>query len=517
VVVDSVPTDPGLPPPVEDGPQIPPDDDDGPGQVEHDEFRFTDQGNGKLMATLHGHRIRYCYPWNKWLVWDWKRWRIDDIGAIQRVAKDVTRWMAADAAMCGDEKLFPLLIGWARDTAQKGRTGNMLAMCQSEPGVAILPDQMDRNPWLFNCENGTIDLRTGNLGPHCKMDHITKLAPVIYDRDAKAPRWEQFEEEIFLGDRELIMYVRRTIGIALTGSDEVQELNIWYGEGSNGKNVYYNTILAMMGDYGCVAEPDLLLAAGTDKHPTGVADLLGRRFVVTSEIEEGRQLAEALFKRLTGDRHIKARKMHQDFFDFLRTFKLFLAVNHRPEVKGRDYATWRRIRLNPFLVTFVKAGQPIDPPNVRTEDPTLGAALLKELPGILNLMVDACLDWQANGLRPPPVVIAATEEYRQAMNHIPEFLAEGCVVDAKAKVATDTLYAWYTKWCRTSNYDAMSKNAFGRALTKAGHKLLKSDSHTFRMGLKVRGYTGFSDAEEQIPATEVNIPCSSDQISHCSD
>jgi putative DNA primase/helicase len=220
-----------------------------------------------------------------------------------------------------------------------------------------------------------------------------------------------------------------------------------------------------------------------------VADLFGKRFVVTSETEDGKRLAEALFKRLTGDRSIKARYMHENFFEFNRTFKVFLATNYKPEVKGRDYATWRRIRLVPFNATFVKAGEPIRPPDVRREDPTLGAALLEELPGILVLMVEACLDWQCNGLRPPAAVVAATEEYRQSMDHLPEFIAEACIEDPKGRIATDILYIMYTKWCRNSNYEPMSRRTFGANVGKRGYELVPSNGRTYRRGLKLRTTT----------------------------
>jgi putative DNA primase/helicase len=242
----------------------------------------------------------------------------------------------------------------------------------------------------------------------------------------------------------------------------------------------------MLGDYAAIAEPDLLLQTGTERHPTGVADLFGKRFVTCSETEDGKKLAEGLFKRLTGDRTIKARRMHENFFTFPRTFKVFLATNKKPEVKGQDYATWRRIRLVPFNATFVKAGEPINPPAVRREDPTLGAALLQELPGILNLMVEACLDWQRNGLRPPKAVVAATEDYRQSMDHLPEFIAEACIQDKKGRVATDILYTMYTKWCRNSNYEPMSKRTFGGNINRMGYELVPSNGRHYRSGLKLR-------------------------------
>jgi putative DNA primase/helicase len=413
----------------------------------------TDLGNARRLVKLFGDRIRYCYPWRSWFIWDGIRWRRDDTGEIFRLAKKTIQAIVAEAAETEDEDRRKALVQWAMKSEGKKPIEYMVTLAQSEPGIAVRADEWDRDDWALNVQNGTVDLKAGTLRPHRKEDLITKLAPVEYDADAKAPRWEKFEEEIFAGDVAIAQYLRRMVGSALTGDDSVQELVIAHGEGSNGKNVYLETLQRILGDYATQAEPDLLLQAGRDRHPTGVADLFGRRFVVTSETDDGKKLAEALFKRLTGDGIIKARRMREDFFEFRRTFKVFLATNHKPEVQGRDHATWRRIRLVPFGVTFVKQGEPINPPLVLPEDPHLGDALIQEAPGILAFMVKGCLDWQRDGLKPPDAVITATNEYRAETDHLPEFITEECdsfldhpTLKTQAKTQPTALFAAYVAW-----------------------------------------------------------------------
>jgi putative DNA primase/helicase len=379
----------------------------------------------------------------------------------------------------------------------------MIALARSHPGIPVTLEEFDRDPWLLNVANGTIDLRTGKLRPHNPKDMITKRCPVPYDPDARAPRFEQFEREIYNNEYNFINYMRQRFGHALSGDDSEQEVHILHGEGSNGKNVLLDTLLSIVGDYGCIAEPDLLLAK-EGRHPTGVADLCGRRLVVASESDDGRQLAESLVKRLTGDSEIKARFMNKDFFTFPRTFKVFMPTNHAPDVRGLDHAIWRRIRLVPFGVRFEDdPKKDIDPPRVLRADPTLRAALLSELPGILALLVRACLDWQRERMPAPPIVVAATEGYRRDLDSLTDFLDLRCEdfrnqPHVRAKTPVGVLYAAYLAYARDQALDAdriLSSRRFGAELTRRGYALEKSNSTCWRLGIRLK-----------VPATGIESP-----------
>jgi putative DNA primase/helicase len=470
-VGDSAPTAP------DSGPPPPPDDDDGPGQPEHDEFRFTDQGNGKLMATLHGYRIRYCYPWSKWLVWDSRRWRIDDTGMIRRVAKDVTRWMAADAALCGEEKLFKLLLGWAKQTSEKGRTSNMIDMCQSEPGIPILPDQLDRDPWLFNCRNGTLDLRTGTLRPHSKLDHITKLCDLDYDPDARAPLWLSTLDLFLAGDQALIDYFQEIVGAALSGEIRDAILPVCYGTGNNGKSTILEALIEVFGpDYAMKCPPDLLMAKTHETHPTERADLFGKRLVIAIETEEGRRLNETMVKELTGRDSIRARRMREDFWQFKPTHSLIAATNHKPIIRGTDYAIWRRLKLLPFLVAV--AGT--------QDDKTMPAKLRAEYPGILAWCVRGCLRWQRSGLTEPACVSEATEVYRAEQDVLGTFLADKTITKKGAKVQCGYLYATYKLWAENASEYAKSLTAFGMAMQERGIVKTRTGGVKYYLNIELR-------------------------------
>ncbi len=193
-------------------------------------------------------------------------------------------------------------------------------------------------------------------------------------------------------------------------------------------------------------------------HPTELADLFGARLVAAQETEDGRRMAEGLVKQLTGGDRIKARYMRQDFWEFDPTHKVWLATNHKPEVRGTDHAIWRRIRLIPFDVIIPKAEQ----------DPRLPEKLRAELPGILAWAVEGCLLWQREGLGEPEEVKAATEGYRAEQDVLATFFRERCVTQPGAWVPIADLYAAYVEWAEDGGEVAENKRRFGNRLTERG-------------------------------------------------
>jgi putative DNA primase/helicase len=469
------------PPPIEAPaatPEIPPPE--LPAVAGEEPINRTDLGNARRFANQHRKSARYCTPWKAWFVWDGARWKRDESGKVRRLGRKVVRSIAAEAAAEENDAKRKAILAWALSTESRKHFEAMVSLAESEEGIAVAPEEWDQDPWLLNCLNGTIDLRTGELKPHRKEDLITKVCPVEYDPDAKAPRWEQFMREIFAGDEDLIAYMTRVAGMSLAAVDFVQELYILYGEGSNGKNVYLDTIQRILGDYADQAEPSLLLSSKNESHPTGVADLHGKRFISASETDDGRKLAVALVKRLTGDGVLKARRMRENFFTFKRTFKLLLATNYKPEIPDTGNAIWRRVRLIPFLVKFVKKGQATSPPMVMPEDDTLKLSLSEEAPGILALLVRGCLEWQRDGMNPPAAVLAATDEYRKESDTFATFIADECVLDSALadwadprsspfKAKADRLYDRYQAWFKSSGErELLPSRKFNAELRKRG-------------------------------------------------
>jgi putative DNA primase/helicase len=332
----------------------------------------------------------------------------------------------------------------------------------SEPGIPILPGQLDADPFLLNVRNGTLDLRTGQLREHRREDYLTKLVPVEYDLAASCPNWGRFLQRIMDGNADLIAYLRRVIGYALTG--DVTEQCLWFlhGEGQNGKSTFLGTILALTGDYGIQAVPELLMQRVHDQHPTERADLFGRRFVATIETDEGKRMAESLMKQMTGGDQIRARWMKKDFFEFSPAHKLFLAANHKPTVRGTDFAVWRRIKLVPFTVTI-----PDD-----EKDKQLPAKLKAELPGILTWAVRGCLEWRRNGLGEPDEVRQATADYQAEQDTLTGFIQECCFRHQEARCKASALFSAYQEW---SGDKFMTPKAFGMKVKAKGYESSKTN------------------------------------------
>jgi putative DNA primase/helicase len=382
-------------------------------------------------------------------------------GVVERMAKNTVRSIYVEASDAEDQGRRKELGQHAARSEARNKIEAMQRLAWSEPGIPVEPEDLDLDPWLLNCENGTLDLRTGEQHPHRRDDLITKLTPVAYDPDAKAPTWEAFLERV-LPSEALRRFVQRVVGYALTGDVSEQILPFLYGPGANGKSTLVNVILEMTGDYGKQAAPDLLVVKqGT--HPTELADLFGARFVPSIEVEDGRRMAESLVKQLTGGDKIKGRFMRQDFWEFHPTHKVFLVANHRPTVRGTDHAIWRRIKMVPFDVTIPKEEQ----------DPRLPEKLGEELPGILAWAVRGCLQWQREGLGEPEEVRSATEGYRAEMDVLGAFIDERCVESPRAKAGATPLYEEYTDWCTTMGEGAETQTRFGKRLAERGFEKVR--------------------------------------------
>jgi putative DNA primase/helicase len=340
----------------------------------------------------------------------------------------------------------------------------MIVLARTEEPVVVSITTLDSSPWLLNVQNGTLDLTTGDLRPYDPADLITRVAPVAYDSGAEAPTWRGFLHTVMGGDEQLIRYLQRLVGYALTGQTTEHILAFLHGYGANGKTTFLNTILALLGPYGKQADPMLLVARSRDPHPTNMADLVGSRFVVCSEVDDGRHMAEAAMKQLTGGDRIKARFMHRDFFEFEPTHKIWLAANNKPIVRNNDHGVWRRIRLIPFTVTIPAEEQDRDLPE----------KLRAELPGILAWAVEGCLEWRRGGLRDPESVRAATQGYRDDMDLIGQFIVERCEEIPGRRAQAQTLYAAYRTWCEENGLHPCSQQAFGRRLSERGFESRRS-------------------------------------------
>jgi putative DNA primase/helicase len=440
--------------------------DGGPGPAEA-KLR-TDIGNAARFVRVHGRDVRFCYKTGRWYVFDGRRWTEDDRGDVMRRAKGTALSIYREAAEEPDEAKRPAIVDHATKTQKRERLTAMLEL--AKPDLSILPDEFDADPNLFNCPNGTVDLRTGHLRPHRREDFITKLAGVDYDPTAHAPTFRRFMARIFRTYPNLIDWMQRVFGYAATGLTVEQIVVFLYGTGANGKTTLLDAVAHVLGNYSRKADRELLVHSDGAQHPTNIADLMGCRLAICSETNDGRRFDEAKLKDLVGEHRLKGRFMRQDFFEFTATHCLFLYSNHRLIVRGQDHGFWRRMREVPFIETISDS----------EKDPGLREKLQAEAAGILAWVVAGAVRWYAEGLDCPAEVTAATNAYRTEMDGIGTFIDEACVVGEKLSATSRDLYAAYSRWCDAAGERPLSQTRLGTELGNRG-LIRDRDSYTGRI------------------------------------
>jgi putative DNA primase/helicase len=483
-----------------DADDIPPETsfpDDPPIEARDGGEHLTDLGNSHRLVRYFGEFIKFSAA-TGWLAWDGKRF-VRDPGRVMHYAKRTVLAIYAEAAGGDNFDRRKDLAKHAQRSEAAGRIQAMVSLAESDPAVRVDPDALDADPFLLNCSNGTLDLRTGELREHSQEDMITRVAPVEWNPEARSRVWERYLHTTFGGRTEIVAFVQRCLGYALTGSTREECLFINWGDGRNGKGTMVETMRAVLGDYAKPVPMEVFLAR---RHEGGasndIAGLVGARLVVANEADEGRRLAEGKIKELTGGDRISARFLFHDPFSFTPQFKVFLSLNHRPVVRGGDEGIWSRIYLIPFNVKFHKQEEEGDP----KRDPDLKARLLggKEWSGILAWAVRGCLEWQRAGLQPPAEVLAVTKEYRLEMDTIGRFLEDVCEVLPDLPVLPDAdkfasgwhvtakaLYEVYTGWCEGEKEHFCSKISLGKELSKRGFVSTSlSDNARAWVGLRLK-------------------------------
>jgi putative DNA primase/helicase len=288
----------------------------------------TELGYARRLVHVYGGRLRYVPAWRRWLVWDGSRWTHDTTGQAHRWMKAIARRLTADAIAIADKDDRKAAIAAARRGESSHAVAGALTLAGTEAEIVVTPDDLDADPFLLNCANGTLDLRTGACREHNPADLLTKMAGATYDPDAQGVEFVKFLERVQPGPA-MRAYLARLLGHALEGRVVSHILPIFHGAGANGKGTLTAAVLAALGDYGDAADPELLTARTFDAHPTGTADLCGLRLAVLHESDHGRRLAEGTVKRLTGGDRIKARRMRENFWSFEPSHTFLMLTNHK--------------------------------------------------------------------------------------------------------------------------------------------------------------------------------------------
>jgi putative DNA primase/helicase len=396
---------------------------------------FSEESLALRFAEQHALDLRYVDMWGKWLVWDGKRWAVDETRKSFDLSRAICR---AASAECNTKHRSQL--------ASAKTVAATLSLARADRRIAATIEQWDSDPWLLNTPGGIVDLCAGQSRLAIPQDYMTKMTAVA--PGGACPRFLAFLDEVTDGDGALCEFLQRMFGYCIIGSTREHGLFFFYGTGANGKSVLLNTVSGILGDYHRTAPIETFTASSVDRHPTELAGLQGRRLVTAIETEEGRRWAESRIKALTGGDKIAARFMRADFFEYVPAFKLVIAGNHKPGLRSVDEAIRRRFHLIPFTVTIPE----------EKRDPDLAEKLSKEWPGILDWMINGAMHWQEQGLRPPEAVTAATQAYLEAEDALSAWLDECCIREVGAWEPRSTLFASWRSWAdKAGEYPGSAK------------------------------------------------------------
>ena len=402
--------------------------------------------------------MRYLFDLGKWTYFDGKVWKVDRSGdKVSKAAELTVRSIYREAAECENKKAREALGDHARRSESAAKIKAMLQL--SEPRLALDVTEVDPDPWLLNCQNGVVDLKTGQLLEHRPDYLIDKMVLAEYDPTAECPQWEKFLDVIMQGDKDMVFFLQKVVGYCLTGITDERAFFVLHGSGKNGKSVFCETLATLFAGYSQKISSDaLLLKRYGDDAKRDLASLRGIRFVFASETAEGRRLAENKVKEIVGQDTVEGRFLYHEKFEYKPIFKLFLHTNHKPDIRGTDEAIWDRIKLIPFNHRFDGSV-----PRRQVDE-----MFEREFAGILRWAVDGCLLWLSDGLETPEPVLNATKEYRNESDVLAEFLEDRCLIESGAQVVKGDLYSEYIDWTENSKERPVSKKKFAQCLLEKG-------------------------------------------------
>lgn len=444
-------------------------------------YDMTDTGNAQRLRNKYVGNIKYSYIQKEWYYWTGKVWQVDNSGEIKKLADVIIDDMKKEAFRA-DGDIQDELLKWCNRTASsKGKT-NMITETQHLEGIPVQPDEFDAYTDYINCQNGIVNLRTGELLPHDSNFMMTRICYTDYDTTCGEPKlWLKFLNDVCNGDKELINYLQKCVGYSLSGSIREQCAFFIYGIGNNGKSTFLDTISDLMGTYASNVQPETIMVKKNDGGANSdIARLKSSRFVTSVEPNEGVRLNEGLVKQLTGGDKVTCRFLYGKEFEYVPEFKIWIGTNHKPTIRGTDVGIWRRIKLIPFEVNIPKD----------KVDKTLKYKLRKELPQIFNWAVQGCIKWQEEGLELPKCVQEATKEYKAEMDILTNFMEQCVEIDYKSPepIMAPQLFNLYTVWAQKNNEYQMTSRKFYTEIAKKVPEKTRIHEGVCYKGIKLNDY-----------------------------
>jgi P4 family phage/plasmid primase-like protien len=449
---------------------------------------LSEMGNAQRLVDNHINDLFYIKSNKSWLAWNDGSWHWDSYNEyINKYANKLPAQIYQEGNLhLTDASLF---LKWSRASQRNATITATISMLKNMEGMRLDLSLIDSNIFQIGLDNArqVIDLKTGKVRCALRSDYITKSLNVNYLGDtSQATRWLEFLNQIFDGDEEMIIWMKRWCGYLLTGSTAEHIFLFCYGIGSNGKSVFAEVLRYILQDYSRAIAVETV---SESKRQAGSAtpdlvDLIGARMVISSETEDNVALSESLVKSLVSGDAMSVRGLYSAPIQFIPQFKLMMLGNHKPIIRGADDGIWRMIRLIPFNRTF----------SASERDPYLADKLKNEAPHILAWMVQGCLEWQEHGLSElPRLILNSTKDYREEQDLIGGWIAECCEEISGKESTSSELYKSYQAWCIESGLRVASKIAFSRRLADRGFASRKSNGNTWVSGLCIQYvYTGYT-------------------------
>lgn len=442
-------------------------------------YDLNDTGNAERFVDMFGENIRYNFDNKCWVIWDGKTWQKDTRQLTKCYADLMIEKMKEEAVKEPDTKIADSL--WKNVKHMASNSGKE-AMLKEAQHIGVIPTQnkdYDQNAYLLNCNNGVVDLRTGVILPHRREYMLSRNTGIDCDMSGEPTLWVETLTGIFKKSIDMVDYIQKALGYSITGDTKEQCFFQCWGNGSNGKSLFFGVVYNVFGSYALNAQVESILTRGKSNSGNASPDIArmdGARFVRTNEPNEGARFNEGLVKQLTGgDDTITARFLYGQDFEFTPIFKLWIACNYKIVVRGTDKGIWRRQRLIPFTADFEGAN----------DDKERREKLRQEYPKILGWIVKGCLKWQKEGLESPTEVKIATEEYKDEMDIVESWANECLILNKKYREKSGELYQSYERWAREGNEYKMSKTKFGLELSKKFEKTIVN-GYVYYCGVQLR-------------------------------
>jgi len=449
-----------------------------------------------IYAKAYQGQVYYNTDTKSWLVYESGRWVIDKGLKTERLAEELVRYLRKQ---CNTKKQRVQLSKYFSNYGIHG----FLDRARAREVLQIERSRLDTQGYLFNCANGTIDLRTGVLQKHSPNDFITKLARVEYPyRIGEKPRvgaslaaamdWHRCLKEWMGNNRELLQYLQNIFGYCLTTHTQQKIFIMFVGPSDTGKTTCVETIArqVMGSDYAGMAPQNLFASSGLgDRHPAELETLRGKRLIFLDEPECNRKTRVNLIKTLTGSSVIQSRAMRQDFTPMELQAKIIMMSNRDLEME-EDEALWRRVKKIPWSY----------PVPLEKQDKYLQEDLAENAGWILAWLVEGAMKWyKTEDIVTPAAVEQATEEYRLSQNPLRDFAEEylNKTQDTRDTLSSKRMYKLYTSWARKRRQAKLCQRDFGSQLKRIGFEsatIRGEDGHgNYWVRVEIAKYEGLDD------------------------